>query len=160
MSKWYGNVMNRLEEGKTVPEIKKDMDITMYLWSDRNCYYVKEVYDQKHILVHEYEVCADKEKADGMGHQEWLYFKTHAEMNEYLRKYDPDRNWPEFERKDEVWVFRYNKWMKEVTYTDPNYCDTERERKHLLNHGYFCKYYDLPGKVSFGRRNYYYDWSF
>lgn len=27
--RWYGNVINRLEEGRAVPEIKKDMDITM-----------------------------------------------------------------------------------------------------------------------------------
>lgn len=27
--RWYGNVINRLEEGRTVPEIKPGMDITM-----------------------------------------------------------------------------------------------------------------------------------
>ena len=144
----------------------------MYLWSDRRCYYVTEVIDQKHIKVKPYYVCADHDKADGMGHQEWLYFKTWDEENNYNAKYFPEhcahgehRDEPEAE----TWVFRYNKWMREAIYSDSEKFDpesglffnlTDREKKSLEKNGYVKRYYDLSGKVSFGVRDYHYDWEF
>ena len=54
MSKWYGNIMNRLEEGKQfVPEITVGTGMTEYLWSDRHAYEVVAVKDQKHVSVRE-----------------------------------------------------------------------------------------------------------
>ena len=158
--KWYGSVVNRIEEGRNVPEIKEGTDITMYYWSDRTCYYVTEVIDQKHIKVKEYEVCADHDKELGMGHQEWLYFKTRRERNDYISKYYPNHYVANIEEPEaETWVFRHNKWKREVTFTEENYC-TERELKSLREKGYYKRYYDLSGKISFGVRNYYYDWEF
>jgi hypothetical protein len=159
--KWYGNVTNRLEEGRTVPEIIDGMDITMYHWSDRTCYWVEHVENQKRIIVGEYYVCADHSKPGGMGHQNWMYFKTLKDENEYLEKYFPGtRTGSENDKPAlETWVYRYNKWMQEVTYTDEHHC-SEKELKSLKKNGYYKRYYNLGGKISFGRRDYYYDWEF
>lgn len=165
---WYGNLTNRLEEGRnyTGREIAVGDDITEYLWSDRHCYYVVAVENQKRIKVRPYYVCADHEKADGMGHQEWLYFQTWDEMNEYNSHFFPDifRN-PEDHREEpepQTWVFRYNKWMRAFRKTEmpcPEYY-TKREREHFQKHGWFESFSDLSGRVSFGVRDYYYDWEF
>ena len=161
MGKIYGNLMNRLTEDKnyTGREIKVGDDITMYHWSDRKCYYVTGVINQKRIKVKRYYVCADKEKATGIGHQEWVYFKTLREQDKYLNWEHTEKEYEEDEKYEEVWVFRYGKWMREHTYTEENYC-SERELNSLKKNGYYKRYYDLSGKVSFGVRNYYYDWEF
>lgn len=159
MSKWYGNVTNRIEEGRQFAPIEVGTDITMYYWSDRTCYYVTDVIDEKHIKVKPYHVCANHDKANGMGHQEWMYFKSRREENEYLKRYFPDHEYSYGEDDKECWTFRYGKWMREVTFTKDNHC-TEREKKSLVKNGYYKRYYDLSGKVSFGVRDYYYDWEF
>lgn len=166
MSKvWYGSLQNRLEEGRnfTGREIKAGDDITMYLYSDRACYYVDFVEDQKHIKVRRYYHCADHEKEGGIGHQNWMLFKTWDEWNAYLSRFFPEHhNAGEHheEPEPETWVFRYNKWMREVRYTNPVFCGTVREHKSLEKNGYFKHYYDLAGSISFGVRNYHYDWEF
>lgn len=159
MSKvWYGNLTNRLEEGKnyTGREICVGDDITMYLWSDRHCYYVTEVIDQKHIKVREYIVMHDKSKEWYMGNQDWVYFKTAEEAKKYHPTYESHRD------EEETWVYRYNKWMRESTITEMLHPDaySKRERESFAKNG-FCKVYsDLSGRVSFGVRDYYYDWEF
>lgn len=162
---WYGNLLNRLEENKnyTGREIKPGDDITMYMWSDRDCYYVTSVENQKRIQVRRYYHCADHEKANGMGHQDWKLFKTWDEFNNYLSKFFPETSKFGDHRDEpapETWVYRYNKWMRESTCTDPVFCDTERERKSFEKNGYFKAYSPLPGKISFGKADYYYDWEF
>ena len=128
--------------------------------------------DQKHIKVRRYYTCADHEKAYGMGHQEWMYFKTWDEWNKYQAKYFPEHHNPDDHKEEpeaETWVFRYNKWMKERRYFSETYENkdfhwtyhaTEKEKKSLKKKGYFCQYFDLLGKVSFGVRDYHYDWEF
>ena len=160
MAKIYGNLTNRFEEGKnyTGREIKVGDDITMYHWSDRTCYYVTEVENQKRIKVREYHVCADKEKATGMGHQEWKYFKSMREYDKYTGLTRDECEYEKFDREI-TWVFRYGKWMQECRFTEENYC-SERELKSLQSKGYYNRYSNLSGKVSFGVRDYYYDWEF
>lgn len=51
MSKWYGSLENRLEEGKTYGEIKVGTGVTEMLYSDRNPYEVVEVIDDRHLLI-------------------------------------------------------------------------------------------------------------
>jgi len=145
MTKWYGSVENRLMENRNLDaELKEGMDITEYLWSDRICYYITKVNSQKDIMVKRYYVCADHEKEGGMGHQNWLYFKTQKEENEYLKKYFPDHQYNDTEEKDEEnWVYRYNHW----------YIKSVNEYTGKIN------YYRKNG-ISFGVRNYYYDWEF
>ena len=163
--KWYGSVNNRIEEGHnfTGRELQAGDDITMYMWSDRYCYWIEEVIDQKRIKVRRYYVCADHEKATGMGHQDWLYFKTWDEENEYLCKFFPDHH-KQGEHRDEpeaeTWVFRNNKWKREFTHTNPDWIDTKTQQKEFDKHGCFHSYANLSGSVSFGKRSYYYDWEF
>ena len=190
--KWYGNVMNRLGEGRnyTHRELQIGDDITMYLWSDRECYYITDVISQKEIKVKEYYVCADHSKPGGMGHQNWLYFKTLKEERDYLRQYFPDREEVDIpEPEPETWVYRYNKWQEMCAYTpeawnnlvqrckedikDPDnnmenvihlaqcYAHLSDEDVAKINAGKTIRrYHDLSGKVSFGIRDYYYDWEF
>ena len=166
MSKWYGNLSNRLEEGQnfTGREIRVGDDITMYKWSDRDVYYVTDVIDQKHIIVKPYLVCADKTKPGGMGHQDWVYFKTLKEHDEYLGIKNRTKDEYECFEQEERWVFRYGKWMNEhivcggVLENPEIY--SERERNSFRKNGFLKTYSDLSGRVSFGIRDYYYDWEF
>lgn len=157
-----GNLMNRIGEGRnyTGRNIEVDDDITMYMWSDRHCYYVTAVESQKRIKVKPYYTCADREKATGMGHQEWKYFKTLKEIDAYTGLERNEEDYVNLERNEETWVFRYGKWMRESTWTEKDYENTERELKSLQEKGYYNRYYPLSGKVSFGVRDYHYDWEF
>lgn len=174
---WYGNIINRLEENKYVDKIASGMDITKYYWSDRDCYYVDKVINQKDILVKKYYVCADHSKELGMGHQEWLYFKHLADMNKYLNSVFPNLNHDENaeDAEPEEWVYRYNKWYVKHTYDEeelnkPSTIDgmtlkevmfiEDKEKKKLEKDGKFYRYYKIDEGISFGRRDYYYDWSF
>lgn len=141
MSKWYGNIINRIAENGPSAPIEVGTDITEYMWSDRDCYYVTEVISPKAVKVRRYIVVADRDKEGGMGHQDWLYFKTNAEANEYLKKYNPELARSDYEYPEETWVYRYNKWWT----------------KHQSAEG---PYYSKHESVRFGVRDYYYDWSF
>jgi hypothetical protein len=165
---WYGNLTNRLEEGEnfTGRGIKVGDDITMYLYSDRRCYYVTEVIDQKHIKVRPYYVCADHGKATGMGHQDWKYFKSAKEKDIYCGvPLLTDEEYVKLEENGaETWVYRYNKWMSESIIhdgvLDNPWFYSERDRKSFERNGYLKVYHDLCGRVSFGVRDYHYDWEF
>ena len=143
--KLYGSLDNRLSEGKnyTGRELKVGDDITMYYWSDRTCYYITKVVNQKHIFVQSYKVVADRDKEGGMGHQNWVYFKTEKECNEYLKKYGLGHDDEIFESPDQEWVFRYRNWwvVSRNAQGEPRY--------HKIDRG-----------LSFGVRDYYYDWEF
>ena len=179
--KLYGSLTNRLEEGRnfTGRELREGDDITMYYYSDCTCYFITKLISQKEIQVQKYHVCADFSKEGGMGHQNWLYFKTRKEHNTYLNSVHTDHKWEEnpIEDTPDTWVLRYGTWQEKINYTynsfktiaersgfkfEPYFQHffTEKEREKLLNGGTVAKYNKLPGKVSFGVRNYYYDWSF
>ena len=192
MVKVYGNLTNRFEEGKNYNKDKTihvGDPITMYHWSDRTCYYVTEVIDQKHIKVRRYRVCADREKTGGMGHQNWVYFKTAKEEYDYLVKYFPDTRLND-EYPEEEWAYRYNSWKRAFNYDqkfiDDYYEDMkdfakkedemaylEKNFNNWVNNNFTAKeqekmkagktvthYYPLGGKISFGVRDYYFDWEF
>lgn len=53
MSKWYGSLNNRIDEGKTYGEIKVGTGVTEMCYSDRHPYEVVEVIDEKHLLIRE-----------------------------------------------------------------------------------------------------------
>lgn len=155
MARVYGNLINRLQENRNHLKdgiIKEGDDITLYMWSDRTCYYVDKVIDQKHIIVKPYHVCADHSKPGGQGHQDWLYFKTLKEQNKYLNDQHimyngKEQHWEEnpVESKGEEWVFRYGKWYKVIGKS---------------NEGNGKPTYTKVGNISFGVRDYYYDWEF
>lgn len=180
--KLEGNLLNRLTEGKNYNNddlIHEGDDITMSFYSDRECYYVTKVDNQKSIWIKPYQVVADHEKEGGCGHQNWLYFKTRKEANQYLNKIfknkEMDENPKEYEAVN--WVFRNNSWKRKIEWTlksiikmcEENYWDlekylntkfTSKEIEKLREGKEVYKYLKLDGKISFGVRSYYYDWSF
>jgi hypothetical protein len=174
--KWYGNIMNRVEEGLFFGEdktIKEGTDITMYFYSDRDCYYVTRVIDQKHIFVKRYHVVADHSKNNEMGHQNWLYFKTLKEENAYLNSFKPNKfNSEPVENEEEEWMFRNNSWKRVSRWTlekieeakkshFPFYIElSDKEKQKLAEGKEIVKYNKLSGNVSFGVREHYYDWEF
>lgn len=156
MTKWYGSLDNRLEENKNYlnREIKVGDDLTEYMYSDRHCYYITKVENQKHIFVKSYQVCADHEKTNGMGHQDWLYFKTNREMQEYTNQCVDKGLLPDYCRHDltEIkengeteLVYRYGGWYKVTRYWWGK--KLEKPQYHKVN-------------ISFGVRDYYFDWEF
>ena len=174
--KAYGNLTNRIEEGNNYNKDKQihvGDDITMYHWSDRTCYFVTEVIDQKHIKVKKYEVCADHSKPGGPGHQNWLLFKSKKEYNEYLRSVFPNRELEtvdEEENKEIELAYRYGKWQVVEIYTDldaenmfgvklKEYLFTATDIKKLEAGKPVRKYHEF-GNISFGVCDYYFDWSF
>ena len=189
MARLYGSLNNRLEENHnyTGRELKAGDDITMYYWSDRHCYYITKVINQKRIFVKKYEVVADREKVGGQGHQNWLYFKTTKECNEYLKKYFPNDNRSDIETREEEWVYRYGGWYEAMRYTkatwekclenaakdckDPNNKEAvynlarlyfrlgDEDLNKVLSGKEIVKYIKLQ-PVSFGVKDYYYDWEF
>lgn len=51
-NRWYGSLQNRLEENRQFcDEITVGMGVTEYMYSDRHPYEVVEVIDQKHIKI-------------------------------------------------------------------------------------------------------------
>ena len=171
----YGNLTNRIEEGHNFnsdKQIHVGDDLTKYYWSDRTCYYVTDVIDQKHIKIKKYHICADHSKEGGMGHQNWMYFKTRKEENDYLKQFFTDRDYPEDhqETPEIELVYRYGKWKEVSTYTDLNgtndfgvpfkdFLFTKNDIKKLEEGKPVYKYNDF-GSISFGVRDYYYDYSF
>lgn len=178
--KWYGSVNNRIDEGKNYlgrDELKAGDDITMYYYSDRECYYIDEVISQKEIRVKRYYICADHSKSLGCGHQEWLYFKTLKEYYDYIKtinlKTKFNHNYDGNEPEATTWVKRYGKWQEKIIYNKAvvayivgrnGYCTfrpkNEKEQKMFDEGKDIIRYQDLNGKISFGVRDYYYDWSF
>lgn len=178
--KWYGNVTNRIEEGKNYESdktIKVGTDITMYHWSDRTCYFVTKVNSQKNIFVRRYYVCADHDKKGGMGHQDWLYFKSYNEEQEYLKKYFEDKDYEPREEKEEEWELRYNHWNVVTRWTLDSlkaFCDkehrpfenclnswfTDKQREDMKKGKEVKRYRKIDNGISFGIRDYYYDWEF
>ena len=186
----YGSLNNRIEENRNHlgREIKVGDDITMYFWSDRNCYFVTKVVSQKNIFVKKYNVCADQEKEGGMGHQNWLYFKTAKEMNDYLRRFGKGHEGEIHENSETEWAFRYGHWYTVTRYNLEGYkkalemgrkdCShpedeecvkrvsryffnvNDEELEKVLKGEEIVKYNRIKQGLTFGVRDYYYDWEF
>lgn len=190
MSRWYGNLSNRLDENKnfTNRELNVGDDITEYLWSDRKCYFITKVVDQKHIFVKPYEVVADRSKEGGMGHQNWVYFKTRKDCNAYLRSYGLSAEENPVEASEQEWCFRYGHWntvsrynldtykkalelaKKDCSHPEDEECVkrvaryffrvTDEELEKVLSGKEVIKYTRITNGISFGVKDYYYDWEF
>lgn len=155
-SKFYGNLMNRLEEGKQFcGEITVGTGMTEYHWSDRDAYEVTAVRDQKHVTVRR----LDHKKKDGA---EWY-------ANEWELYSNPENPERELVKVGEYWY-----WTNTVTAAD---WEAAQEQ---MNNGDFCWVSSIvcngfdpekimqKGKqtkrtkanVSFGVARYYYDYEF
>lgn len=195
--KLYGSLNNRFDENHnfTGREIRVGDDITKYHWSDRTCYFVTKVIDQTHIFIHPYHVCADHSKAGGMGHQDWLYFKTVNEEHKYLNSCHLMMDGKEVHYSEQIeepsdtelvlyrghWctVSRFNleRWeiakerakeeLREgvkltedaIRWFFDRFTLTDKQFAKVMAGKEVCKY-DRFGNISFGTRDYYYDWEF
>ena len=146
MSKWYGNIMNRLEEDRMfVPVIEVGTGMTEYSWSDRHAYEVVSVRDQKHVSVRE------------LGHRhtgepftnEWELFPVED---------NPIRDM----------VKRGKYWYWTETVTADQLSDDPAMLVRMSIAGFDTAVIRAKGKqtklkrarVSFGKADYYYDYSF
>lgn len=171
--KWYGSIDNRIEEGHNYESgktIKVGTDVTVYGWSDRQCKYVTKVIDQKHIFVKDYHVCADHSKPAGIGHQNWQYFKTAREEAEYLNADHPENA---TESPEEEWAFRYGHWNRVIRFDKALaerieersglrgfFPKTEKEKEALEAGKEVVRYDRIQEGISFGVRDYFFDWDF
>ena len=143
---WYGSLENRLEENRMFcEEIKVGMGMTEYSYSDRQAYEVIKVIDQKHVFVRKYD-----HKAVG-----------EPMSNEWELVSNPNN--PEIEM-----VFRYGSWHSVSHWNQKKIDDI------IARNGYFMDWHGVREKlknkaevktyskmnVSFGKADYYYDYSF
>lgn len=153
MGKWYGSVINRIEENvDRVAEIKVGTPMTEYLWSDRHAYEVVEVTDQKHVKVREYDV---KNISNFPMGNEWEYISN------------PENPVLAMERRGKYWYF-VSILTKDIL---KDYDDAEKgwriqmslaqhaiSKEDLERRGTVKRY--TRANVSFGVRDYYYDYEF
>lgn len=148
MSKWYGSLINRLEENKMYcKEITVGTGMTEYSWSDRHAYEVIEVVDQKHVVVREYDHI---HQGDGYMDNSWKLVSNVDNPSRAL------------ERRGNVWY-----WTSTLTADDVRHLSPEQELRLALA-GYDIQRIRDKGKqtkrrkanVSFGVADYYYDYSF
>lgn len=99
MTKLYGSLDNRLEEGRQfVKEIKVGTGVTEYGYSDRHPYEVTKVIDQKHISIR----AMDYKRIDKNG-------MSDAQSYEYIsNEKNPEM---ELEKRGDVW-YRVRKFSK------------------------------------------------
>lgn len=148
-AKWYGNIMNRIEEGKMFcDEIQVGTGMTEYDWSDRHAYEVIEVKDQKHVVVRE---LAHKHIGEA--------FENTWEL--YSDESKPCRS---MERRGNTWY-----WTCTITADDIKDIDDDDDlRIRVIVSGFDIDKIREKGKqtkrhkanVSFGVADYYYDYSF
>jgi len=155
MSKvWYGNLTNRLEENKMFcDEIKVGMGMTEYSYSDRDAYEVIEVKDQKHVVVRE----LDHKLIGGAYSNDWELTSNENNPTRYLTKRGNYWYWTNvidksilngFDDKDNDGKFEI---MLYLAHNNTNVDELNKKGK-------VTRYY--RANVSFGKANYYYDYSF
>jgi len=149
MTRWYGNLTNRIDENKMFcKEITVGTGMTEYHYSDRDAYEVVAVKDQKHIEVREYDHKRIGEAY--MGNNNWELISN------------PDNPVKQMTKRGDKWY-----WTTTVTsdiLNDADFStqlwlathgiDTEKLRKN----GKVTRYY--KANVSFGTADYYFDYEF
>lgn len=150
MTRWYGSLQNRLEEGKQFcEEIKVGTGVTEYSWSDRHPYEVIEVMDQKHFRM---RLLDHKHIGDGCMDNSWELVSN--------------ENNPEYElvKRGDVWYF-----TNTITAEDLKGREEDWELKvRLAVAGYDWDKIMEKGKqtkrskanISIGKASYYYDYEF
>ena len=146
-SKWYGNINNRLEEGRQfVQEITVGTGVTEYHYSDRTALEVIEVRDQKHIVVREYD------------HK----LKGEAYSNDWELISNPNNPSYLLTKRGNYWY-----WTNTVTAAEYDSYDWEKQLRIALagfdpdvirTKGKQTKY--RKANTSIGKASYYYDYEF
>ena len=149
-TKLYGNLMNRLEEGRQfVDEIKVGDGVTEYSYSDRHPYEVIEVKDQKHIKIRRLD---HMHVGDGCMDNNWELISNEKNPTYSL------------EKRGEVWYFT-NTWTWEEI---KDRLENWEFRLHLVLGGFDPEMIQAKGKqtkrvkanISIGMADYYYDYEF
>lgn len=147
MSKWYGSMVNRLEENRELSDvIEVGTGMTEYGWSDREAYEVTAVRDQKHVAVRRLD-----HKPIG-----------EAYSNEWELVSNPDNPEREITKRGKYWYWTSTLTREELeSVTDPY--DKFRlcmafDSDVVMEKGKQTKY--TRANVSFGKASYYYDYSF
>lgn len=150
-TKLYGNLMNRLEEGRQfVDEIKVGDGVTEYSYSDRHPYEVVEVTDQKHIKIRRLD---HKHVGDGCMDNNWELISN--ENNPVYR----------LEKRGDTWYFACTWTWDEIK----DRIDTDFEfRLRIVLGGFDPDVIKTKGKqtkrtkanISIGKASYYYDYEF
>ena len=156
-SKWYGNIINRLEEDRMFcNQIEVGTGCTIYHWSDRDAYEVIEVKDQTHLRIRE----LDHKKEEGA---DWC-------ENRWILSSNPDN--PEKE------IVKRGKYWYTVVTASPEYAREAIERRNngdsdgilffamngwnaeeIANSNRARHKYNRVN-ISFGKADYYYDYEF
>lgn len=148
-TKFYGNLMNRIEEGKQFcREITVGTGMTEYHWSDRTPYEVIAVKDQKHVTVRRLDY---KAKNPGAMDNVWELYSN------------PENPACDMVKVGDVWY-----WTVTVTAADLDAMKDQYDLFHLCVGGFDPDKIRAKGKqtkrtkanVSFGVARYYYDYEF
>lgn len=149
-TKFYGSLVNRMEEGhQFVPEIKVGDGVTEYFYSGREAYEVTEVKDQKHITIR---------RLDAHHAGEAFENKWNLVSNVNNPSYD-------LVRRGETWYYTCTWTCDEIK----DRIDTDLEfRIHLVLGGFDPDVIKEKGKqtklhkanISIGRADYYFDYEF
>lgn len=166
MSRWYGNIMNRLEEDRQfIPEITVGTGVTEYGWSDRHPYEVVEVTDQKHVKVR------------GLGHRaiggaysnDWELYSDETNPVLSLVKRGKYWYWSSTLTVDDLPDRKYWYWEPGFSYEGLS----DEDKRKVSDLSYLRMGFDIDvvlskgkqtklrrARVSFGKADYYYDYSF
>lgn len=155
MSKWYGSLQNRLEEGRQlVEEIKVGTGVTEYSWSDREAYEVISVKDQKHIRIRRMD---HRHVGDGCMDNNWELVSN------------PDNAEYELEKRGNIWYYTSTVTKEDVEKIDQmNNEDKFDATLRLALAGFDIEKIREKGRqtkrrkanISIGIANYYYDYEF
>lgn len=157
--KFYGNLDNRLAEGKQFcDEITVGMGVTEYFYSDRHAYEVIAVKDQKHVTIRRYDV----KNVGGDYSNKWEYISN------------PENATFDLVKRGDVWFFTktitaedYKAALEARMAEDPKNGEN-LYKLDLALAGFDAEKILAKGKqttrskanVSFGIADYYYDYEF
>lgn len=149
MTKWYGNLNNRImEQGKDAKEITVGMGVTEFYWSDRHAYEVTKVTDQKHITIREYK----------------HIHKGEPYTNNWELVSDPTRPEIDLVKRGKYWYTYATVTKEDLEEIDKDIdkrlwlVHWEFDREMILKNGKQTKYHRKNIRV--GYADYYYDYEF
>lgn len=161
MSKLYGSLSNRLEEGKRfVDEIKVGDGVTMYYWSDRKAYEITKVVDQKHFFMRQYDA-----KHIGVAFENNWQLISNPENPEIEVMYR-NNTWKSVRRFNKEQIDEYVSKMYECKTLEANlslyrYYNhlSDKDMEKIESGKEVVKYYKME-PISIGVADYYYDYEF
>lgn len=147
-NRWYGSVQNRLEENRQFcDEIRVGTGMTEYSYSDRHPYEVIEVIDQKHVVVrgldhkpigeaysNDWELISNEDNPTYLLTKRGKYWYNTVKVTSDILKDDMD-------------------WETSLFLIHNGISEDELRKK-----GKVTRYHRM--NVSFGKAEYYYDYSF